>query len=561
MKFESKPPHAVSFLFAALVFALLPPAAQGAPAAPNAGSILQQIRPGIPSAPTPSEPGLSIERKGQGKLPPSVAFEVKRIAITGNTLFDTATLHALVADVEGKNLTLAQLDEVAGRITDYYQRHGYPLARAIIPAQTIKDGVVTIEVIEARYGKVRLDNSSRVRDDLLESTLAPLQSGQFIGQEAMDQVLLLLSDVPGVAVNAILEPGEKVGTSDLVVQTKPLPAVSGNVALDSYGNRYTGRERLSASVNVSNPFHHGDVLSLAALSSGSEMSYGRIAYDTLLNGKGTRMGGAYSLLSYKLGDSFSSLGAHGEARTTSLWVRHPIVRSRAVNLYGQVQYDKKQLRDRIDSTLIQTDRHLDNWTVSLSGDARSAGAVDTWSIGWTSGHLAFDNDSARLADAAAARTAGRFSKWAASLSRLQSLDHKDRLFLEITGQTTNTNLDSSEKMVVGGPYTVRAYDMGAVSGDTGELLTIEFRRDLGQTLQGRWEGVAFVDSAHVTVNKNTWMAGTNSASLSGAGLGLDWTGPEQWSGKIYVASRLGSSPALVGPSSSTRAWMQISRTY
>jgi hemolysin activation/secretion protein len=50
-----------------------------------------------------------------------------------------------------------------------------------------------------------------------------LGTGQAISQGALDHALLLLSDLPGVAVNATLKPGEAVGTSDLVVDTTPLP--------------------------------------------------------------------------------------------------------------------------------------------------------------------------------------------------------------------------------------------------------------------------------------------------------------------------------------------------
>jgi hemolysin activation/secretion protein len=471
-----------------------------------------------------------------------------------------------VADAEGKSLTLSQLDEVAVHITHYYHNHGYPLAWAFIPAQTIESGIVRMEIMEARYGKIKLDNHSRVNDPLLQDTLAPLHSGQAIGQRGLDHTLLLLSDIPGVVVNATLKPGEAVGTADLLVQATPGSAVSGNVVLDNYGNRYTGQARLGGTANFNNPLHHGDYFNLSGLTSGSGMSYGRIAYESQLNGLGTRMGGSYSALHYTLGNTLASLNGHGTAQVGSLWARHPFVRRQIVNLYGQIQYDQMQLRDRIEASAIQTDRHLNNWTVSLAGDARDvllAGAVNTWNVGWTSGRVAFDNVVAQVADAATASTQGSFSKWNASFSRLQGLSSKDELSLTFSGQGASNNLDPSEKMIAGGPYTVRAYDMGAVSGDTGYLLTAEFRHDLGQAWERRqWQVVGFVDSALVTVNKNLWpaaAAGTNSATLSGAGVGLNWVGLDQWSARAYIAKPLGLVPVLVGSTASARAWVEISK--
>ena len=555
-------------LFAALLAAFAPLAPLAvhaqAPVPPGAGAILQQVQPVAPPTPSPSGTGLTIERGDGARLPPSAPFLVNTLQITGNTLFATPTLHALVADAQGKSLTLSQLDELAVRITDYYRSQGYPLARAIIPAQTIQSGIVRMEIIEARYGKISLDNRSRVNDPLLQATLSPLQSGQAIGQTGLDHALLLLSDIPGVVVAATLKPGETVGTSDLLVNTTPGSAVSGNVALDNYGNRYTGRARIGATLNVINPLQHGDILTVSGLTSGGGMNYGRIAYESLLNGRGTRLGGAYSALRYALGEPLASLNANGTARVQSLWAKHPLVRSRDVNLYGQIQVDRLQLRDHIGASAIRTDRQLDNWTLSLAGDARDAflsDAVSSWNVGWTSGRVGFTDAAAQVADAGSAKTQGSFSKLNVALARLQTLSPSNGLYLAFSGQWANTNLDPSQKMSAGGPYTVRAYDTGAVSGDTGVLVTLELRHNLGVGWGGQWQAVAFVDSARVTVNKNTWVAGTNSATLSGAGLGLNWTGADQWSARAYIATPIGSSPVLVAGNPSARAWLELRRGF
>ena len=552
---------------ALLVLGSLPLVAQAAaPAAPGAGSILQQIQPSLPQVPSSTDTGLTIHREGEGKLPATRPFRVRKIEITGNKKIDTATLHALVADSEGRDLTLAQLEALAARITNYYRKLGYPLARAIVPAQTIKDGVVTIEVIEADYGKVKLDNRSRVNDMLLEETLSPLRSGQAIEQEPMDRALLLLSDIPGVAVDASLKPGETVGTSDLIVTAQPTPFVSGNVALDNYGNRYTGRARAGGTVNIDDPLHHGDVLSVSGLTSGSGMNYARAGYETLLDGAGDRAGGSYSALHYILGDSLSNLNGHGTADVGSLWAKRPLIRSRTSNLYGQIQYDRLKLEDNLDASGIRNYRHLDNFTGTLSGDLRDGmltGAVNTWSLALTSGHVGFDNAAAGASDAATANTQGGFSKWNGTFSRLQGLTRKDSLYLSLSGQWTGDNLDASQQMVAGGPYTVRAYDMGVLSGDSGYLGSAEFRHDLGQYWGGQWQMVAFYDSEHVMVNRVLWVAGANSATLSGAGFGLDWAGQNAWTARAYVAKAVGPNPDLVAATAtySARAWLQVSKGF
>jgi hemolysin activation/secretion protein len=533
-----------------------------APQLPGAGTILQQVQPGTPPPPASNDTGLKIEPAASGNAPPSAPFLVKTLLISGNTRFDTATLHALVAQAEGRSLTLAELHAFVARLSDYYHEHGYPLARAIVPAQTIASGIVRIDIIEARYGQITLENSSRVTEPLLHSTLSSLQGGQPIEQRTLDHALLLLSDIPGIAVNATLKPGDAVGTSDLAVTTAPTPAFVGSAALDNFGNRYTGRVRISGTLEAVNPLRHGDVLSLGGLSSGGDMNYGRLGYDTLLNGAGTRVGIAYSALHYRLGDPLSALDAHGTAEVTSLWVKQPLARTPDFNLFGQLQYDRLQLHDHIDASAIVTDRHLGNVTASVVGDARDTLlGVTSWNIGITRGEVDFDNASAQAVNSVTARTEGHFTKWTANLDRLQTLGAADSLYLSVSGQWANRNLDGSQQMVDGGIYTVRSYDMGALSADAAYLETVELRHELGSGWQGRWQALLFVDSAQVTVNKNPWEPGKNAATLSGAGVGLNWAGPRRWNVKTDIAARLGATPELVADTSSVRAWIELDKVF
>jgi hemolysin activation/secretion protein len=131
----------------------------------------------------------------------------------------------------------------------------------------------------------------------------------------------------------------------------------------------------------------------------------------------------------------------------------------------------------------------------------------------------------------------------------------------MSGQWANANLDPSQKMVAGGRYTVRSYDMSAVSGDTGVQASAEWRHELAPAWHGQWQTVAFLDSEHVVVNKNVWTRGINDATLSGTGMGLDWTGPDRWNAKAYIAARLGPVPAPVGSSAFMHAWIEITKGF
>jgi hemolysin activation/secretion protein len=143
------------------------------------------------------------------------------------------------------------------------------------------------------------------------------------------------------------------------------------------------------------------------------------------------------------------------------------VRTPDVNLYGQIQYDHKQLDDAIGASDLHTDRHLDDGTASVAGDLRDGlltGGVNTWSLGWTSGRLGFDDANAQLADAATADTQGQLLAVERQCFPPATLCQSNSLYVAISGQWSNANLDPAEKMVAGGAYTVRAYDMGIAVG-------------------------------------------------------------------------------------------------
>ena len=108
----------------------------------------------------------------------------------------------------GKDVGFADLEQAAARISRYYREHGYMVARAYIPAQTVTtDGVVEIAVIEGRFGKVELDNKSRVRDSVARGYLDAFP-GTLVTQPALERKMLLLNDLPGVGeARATLRPG------------------------------------------------------------------------------------------------------------------------------------------------------------------------------------------------------------------------------------------------------------------------------------------------------------------------------------------------------------------
>jgi hemolysin activation/secretion protein len=141
------------------------------------------------------------------------------------------------------------------------------------------------------------------------------------------------------------------------------------------------------------------------------------------------------------------------------------------------------------------------------------------------------------------------------------LSPSNSLYLALNGQLADKNLDSSEQIFLGGPNSVRAYDVGTIGGAQGGLASLEFRHNLSIRAGGAWQTIAFVDSGIVEIYKDPLGPGENQATLSGAGVGLNWIGPRGWTASAALATPIGSTPAVAGDTSSTRLWLEVRKAF
>ena len=564
-----RPPHTSPATRLPTAFVLaLPLLCAAAENVPNAGGLLQTV----PAQPLQrTAPGASslpaIRPDPQAAMPDTTPFVVRQFRIEGNTVFDSATLEALLASMQDKRLTLSQIAEGIEAITTYYRGAGYPLARAIIPAQTIEDGVVRVQVIEANWGQVEVRNKSAVKDAVLLRVLSNLEPGSVIRLDAIERATLLLSDLPGVLPRALLRAGQQFGSSDLVVEAQPGAAWSAGLSADNFGSRYTGVTRTNANVQWNNPLGRGDTLGLNSLNSeGGGLKYVRLAYELPVWAAGVQAGVDRSEMDYRLGDTAASLLASGKAQTSGVWLRNSLLRSQGANLNARLGFSHSVLQDHVDSKGEKNDRTLNVWALELSGERPDdwlGGGKNTLGLALYSGRVVFDDAEAAARDASTANAAGGFARATWALSRIQALGAGVIAVLSMNGQWAQKNLDNGQKFSVGGANSVRAYRSGVLSGDSGAFGSLELRYalPLPQNLQqtGNWQVSAFVDSATLHTNKKPWSSGSNKASLHGAGLGLNWQGPGQWRARVTYARSLGNEPSQLAGSAAKQssAWVEL----
>ena len=523
---------------------------------PSARTILNN--PGAPSTVREkTAPGLEVGPKPPENAPTEngPTIKVNAIHITGQTIYGEEKLLPLVQDGIGKDLTLSDLETFAGRITAYFHKHGYLVANAYIPAQTVKDGTVEIAVIAGQYGKIDIRNHSELETNTAANLLGSLKSGDYVKRDKLERTLLLLNDTSGITAKATLVPGAVLGTTDLIIDIHDAVKTNGAVYADNWGNRYTGTNRLGFSMNINDLSGKGDMLNIGGAYTGVGMNDYSLTYLLPTDGQGNKLGVGYSQMHYALGEDFASLNASGLAKTTSLFESFVLTRSRNFNLNGRIEYDSKQLVDRIDSILYCSRKRADVVVVGLNGDSRDAfggGGVNSFALTYTGGYMNMESADAKANDSYGA--GGGYGKTNLDLGRLQAINNRLNLFLSFTGQLADTNLDSSEKLQIGGPTGVRAYPVGEAPSDDGYIFTGELRWDLPTS---DFQLAAFYDSGKAILNKNAQAGDVNSRILAGAGLGLRWNRPDDYSIRLDYAWKITTSDlATADKDKKGRLWLQ-----
>jgi hemolysin activation/secretion protein len=557
---------------AIILFAVLSFSAFAAETLPDAGQIQRDIeRDRFPGAlPRPSTvPGIEEPVRPALTAPKTARFLVKGFRISRAAAFPEAELLSLLQDFVGRELSIADLRRAADIITSYYREHGYFVARAYIPRQDIKDGIVEILVIEGKVERISVKPVGKVRlkSAVVEKTLSGrLPADGLINKANLERSLLLLNDLPGVDVRSTLSPGAAIGTSLLAAEVTEGPLVSGNVDIDNHGNKFSGEYRLGTTLNLNDPSGRGDLLALRAMVS-SGIRYGRFGYQLPVGTSGLKAGAAFTDMSYELSGEFAALEARGYAQVATMNALYPFVRGRDFSLYATATYDNKRFYN---STLAgaTSDKKIHVATFGISGDSLDfQGGVNTFRLTLFTGSLNLDGWAPdRAADDATAFTDGHYVKTTYSLARLQRLGEATSFYAELSGQLASKNLDSSEKFVLGGAQGVRAYPLGEAAGDEGMLLNLELRYDVNQTLQL----AAFIDHGKIRLHREEWIGwqGNNTRignryELSGYGLGLRWSIPGDLLVRASVAQRMGENPGRdINDNDSdndyyhTRLWLQ-----
>jgi hemolysin activation/secretion protein len=478
------------------------------------GLAAAQRPPGLP-APPPSQSDL-IDRLAPAQTPslsPRVQppppeaqrgpGEGRQVAIStavvqGNTALDAAALRPVVAPIEGRTVTLAEIEQTRLAVLGAYRRAGYPfvsVAAALVPEADGRNAV-RFSITEGYVAEVRLDGDIGPAGTQVLRFLERVKEVRPISTAAVERALLLASDVPGVTVRGVLQPiqGEP-GALRLVAQLSR-SALSGYFNLDNRAYQLTGPWQALLVAGLNSFTELGERTEISVFGSEQSTQYFlQASSEVFVGGSGLRLRLYAGLGNITPSQQLAEIGYESETSLAGFVATYPIIRSRPANLWAVGQFDMFDSytytgaadtpgpralagRDRIRALRGGFDAQALDSILGFLPPATNSGAARIHQ--GLNGLGASDNG-----DPQATRIGSEFdfTKYTAEYQRVQPVwsPFDGAMFnvqAYVTGQWSTNILPPAEKYYLGGSRLGRGYYSGQVTGDWGYGYAVELQLDL-----------------------------------------------------------------------------------
>jgi hemolysin activation/secretion protein len=471
-------------------------------------------------------------------------FRLSAVDLEGVVTLNPAIFTSVWQPLIGKEVSLLDLKAVLDGIEEVYRRNDYQ-AKALAPIQDFSSGRIKIVVYEIYIRDLVIKGDITRLRGRLDPFLARITAMRPVRISAMYRYLLLVEDLAGISINADFtgiddEPG--AGRMELTITFKP---GTPNIGLDNYGGREVGPLQASASARVNDAFgffESTDLLVVTNPVAPQELTFISLAQSVPLGFTGFSVG-------YGIGHSLSNPGGlsrdlrlFSEVSTANIELNYALLRSVERNVIVTAALNGNNSNVDILGTPVTRERT--RWaSLGFKYDDAIGGVRFILNPVLLHGIDAFESN-VQTVDFAAATISG-----VATTNFTESLSAK----LLFNGQYAFTRLPATVLGYYGGQAFGRAYDPGAIAGNSAVAGTFELSQGINTKVS--WlPGLSLFAYADYGAVWNPPGVGYGFASLSSAGFGIR-TGI----GEHLIASALVAQPlwydaelAALGVEQSTR---------
>jgi hemolysin activation/secretion protein len=258
--------------------------------------------------------GPTVPRnKGAAEQSESSGFSVDHYVVDGNTLLSQEAIDAILAKHKGAGKQFKDLDQARIDLEKAYHEAGYPTVLVMLPEQTVEQGTVRLQVIEAILADIKVTGNRYFSRRRILEKLPSLKIGEVLYEPSFSKELGALQINPDRKVAPVLNPGPEPGTVSLELKVTDRLPVHGKIEGDNRGPITTPVNRLVAQVQHTNLFGGDEILTVNTVQTptdwGAVQNYGAsFVYPVIWPSHYLAVYGSYSKSNSVLAGSALSVG-------------------------------------------------------------------------------------------------------------------------------------------------------------------------------------------------------------------------------------------------------------
>ena len=476
-----------------------------------------------------------LSGSGNAEEAVQAGFEIKSFEVVGNSLFTDDKVRRAVVLFTGVGKTAADVEKARDALEKLYHEAGYPAVMVNIPEQTLQDGVVKLQVIESRIGRVKITGNRYITMEKLLKDLPSFTPGRILYMPEVQKEIGRLNRSQDIKVDPVMSPGKEVGTIDVELKVQDQLPLHGYLELDNRATYDTSPLRLNAVIHYDNLWQMEHSLSFQYQTSPQNTSQVEVVNVSYVlpapweKNDQWALYGIWSDSATAFGEGFTVIGK-GKIFGTRYVTLLPEYRLFTHNFTLGIDY--KQFDQAVGYTTASgqtTHTPISYMPFSFSYSATLPdewGGITQFSLGE---NFAFRGVVSQESEFELKRYMGTadYAYTTAALQRSQKLSRGMNLFVKVDGQVTQQPLINNEQYIAGGMESVRGYKESEASGDEAVHTTIEISFPDPLEHSGIGKGFhmtpfLFYDMAKLTVLDA--LPGTEgNIKLEGAGLGMRGT--------------------------------------
>lgn len=198
-------------------------------------------------------------------------FELKGVEIDSEIKIKQRHVQHLIDPYLNTRVGISELRKLAVEIKEFCRREGYLAAVAYLPEQDSSEGIVKINIISARFGKVKFNNESSLAGDILQEVSKIISKKKDVTSERIEDVLYRINEIGGVKARGALVPDVHTKAIDLHINVVNDQKNYGIFYVENYGNKSSGRYRSGLIYDMYNLDNRGSRLEVSGLISSGDL--------------------------------------------------------------------------------------------------------------------------------------------------------------------------------------------------------------------------------------------------------------------------------------------------